>query len=138
MIKNDVFIAIVLSGASSQILKILIQTIKNKRRFHWKDLFTTGNMPSVHTALVTSLAFSIYLNENFSNLFWAVLVFSIIVVVDAMGVRRTAGEEGKTINRLIKASRLKVKAVHYAIGHTPLQVLAGAAIGILSAYISFI
>jgi len=65
------------------------------------------------------------------------LVIALIVLRDALGVRRTAGEEGKMINKLLKKVHLKLPKLHYSLGHTPLQVVVGVGIGIVSALISY-
>jgi len=62
---------------------------------------------------------------------------AVIVIRDALGVRRTAGEEGKLLNRVIKATKLKLPPVHYSLGHLPKEVACGVAIGLASAIVLY-
>lgn len=134
---NPFFLTIVLAGLGTQLIKILIYKFKHKQVFHPKDLFVTGGMPSSHSALMVSLAIITLLTEGPTPLFFLTLALTAIVLRDAMGVRRTAGEEGRTINLLIKKLHPNVQPVHYSLGHTPKQVLIGSIIGIASAFISY-
>jgi len=137
LLMNNIFLSILLAGVVSQLTKILIFKLKYKQKFHYKDLIVTGGMPSAHSALVGSLTTIIWLNEGFSTLFFAVLTFSLIVLRDAIGVRRSVGEEGKVIEKIIKYEKIKISKFHYALGHTPKQVAVGLIIGIASALVSY-
>lgn len=128
-----IFYAIALAFIASQGLKILI--FMRKGDFHLKDVAVTGGMPSSHSAVVTSLALTIYLTEGFTPLFIITLVLAIVVIRDALGVRRTAGEEGMLLNQVIKKTHLKLPPIHYSLGHKPKEVAAGIAIGIASSVI---
>jgi acid phosphatase family membrane protein YuiD len=57
------------------------------------------------------------------------------VITDSLGVRRTAGEEAKAVNKIIRIEHLKIKQMHYALGHKPIEVLAGISIGFTVAII---
>lgn len=136
MINQDtVLYSIVLSFILSQGLKILL--FLRHGNFHVKDLAVTGGMPSSHSAVVTALATSILLTQGLTPLFLTTVVLAVIVIRDALGVRRTAGEEGKLLNRVIKATKLKLPPVHYSLGHLPKEVAAGVAIGLASAIVSY-
>tara|TARA_Y100000031_G_scaffold110141_1_gene121239 strand:- start:2058 stop:2501 length:444 start_codon:yes stop_codon:yes gene_type:complete len=137
LLMNNIFLSILLAGVVSQLTKILIFKLKYKQKFHYKDLIVTGGMPSAHSALVGSLTTIIWLNEGFSTLFFAVLTFSLIVLRDAIGVRRSVGEEGKVIEKIIKYEKIKISKFHYSLGHTPKQVAVGLIIGIASALVSY-
>ena len=137
---NSIFLSILIAGAVSQILKIIIITVKHKQKFSFNDLIVTGGMPSTHSALVSSLAVVIFLEQGLSALFFVVLTFSLIVLRDSMGVRRSVGEEGKAIEKIIKYEKIKINRFHYSLGHSPVEVLAGLVIGVISAsfvYYSF-
>jgi len=140
-----ILIALLLAIAISQLTKILIAKIKYKEVFDWKDLFLTGGMPSAHSSLVASLCLSIYLLEGFTIIFIMSLALTFIVIRDALGVRRSVGEEGKAINDIIKelneimkGKKVKLKEVNYSLGHEPKDVLAGILIGAISALIVLI
>jgi len=134
---NNIFLSILIAGAVSQILKIIIIAAKHKQKFSFNDLIVTGGMPSTHSALVSSLAAIIFLEQGLSALFFVVLTFSLIVLRDSMGVRRSVGEEGKAIEKIVKYERIKIDRFRYALGHTPVEVAAGLFIGFISAIFSY-
>ncbi|MBI2138019.1 divergent PAP2 family protein [Candidatus Woesearchaeota archaeon] len=131
-----VVFGILVAALLSQGIKFLRLYITNRKNIHLWDLFVTGGFPSTHTALISSLATAVFIDEGSSNLFIHTIVLSIIIITDALGVRRTSGEEGKAINKIIKLQNLKLTKVHYATGHTPVEVLGGLAIGILSSLVA--
>lgn len=123
---------------SAQILKTITSylthgTVKVER------LVGAGGMPSSHTALVVSLAWAVGLHDGFgSSLFAVSVVLAGIVMYDAAGVRRAAGKQAKVINKLVRQLRVE-HTVHditlkELLGHSPIEVLAGATLGILIAY----
>ena len=134
---NSIFLSILVAGAVSQILKIAIITAKHKQKFSFNHLIVTGGMPSTHSALVSSLAAIIFLEQGLSAMFFVVLTFSLIVLRDSMGVRRSVGEEGKAIEKIAKYGRIKIDRFRYALGHTPVEVAAGLFIGFISAIFSY-
>ena len=134
---NSIFLSILIAGAVSQILKIIIITVKHKQKFSFNDIIVTGGMPSTHSALVSSLAAIIFLEQGLSALFFVVLIFSLIVLRDSMGVRRSVGEEGKAIEKIVKYENIKIDRFRYALGHTPVEVAAGLFIGFISAVFSY-
>ena len=133
--QDPILWTIFLSLGISQGIKIL--QVSQKNGFSWKDLVVTGGMPSSHSALVMGMVLILYLLNGPSPLFYVMLVIALIVLRDALGVRRTAGEVGKMINKLLKKVHLKLPKLHYSLGHTPLQVIAGMCIGAMCAMISF-
>jgi len=135
MISNPVFWAVLFAGAIAQLVKISIFIVKHHQEFHLADLFVTGGMPSSHSALVVALVVSLFMTEGISNLFILSAVLAAITLRDAMGVRRTAGEEGRIIHQMIRKLKLKVPEYHYALGHKPEEVLAGSVIGALAGFI---
>jgi|TARA_B100001964_G_scaffold223674_2_gene269807 hypothetical protein len=145
---NNVFVSVLLAGSVSQLVKIFIFKFKyhrNKKKsknnnpleFDFNDWIVTGGMPSAHSALVGSLATIIWLNEGFSSLFFVVITFSLIVLRDAIGVRRSVGEEGKMIENIIKYENIKVDKFNYSLGHNPKEVLVGLLIGLIAAVLSY-
>ncbi len=129
---NKIFLAIFISLLAAQLIKIHFLVIKKKQKVQFKDIFLTGGMPSSHSSAVTALTITLFLTEGVTSSSIISLVLAAIVIRDAMGVRRTAGEEGKIINRIIKKSKLKIQKVHYSLGHKPKEVLVGVIIGILT------
>jgi len=126
---NKIVLAVLLAGFGAQIVKLIALWFRHKS-LSWKDLVVTGGMPSSHSAFVVAMATIIYLMEGVSTAFVISLVLAMIVIRDAFGVRRTVGEEGIIINQVLKKIKLKTKT-HFAMGHTPKQVLVGSLIGLL-------
>ena len=132
---NKIALAVLTAGFGAQLIKLLIIFFRHKS-LSWHDLVVTGGMPSSHSAFVVALASIIYLEEGLSTAFVISLVLALIVLRDAFGVRRTVGIEGKQIEKLLKLNKLKSK-FHYSMGHTPLEVLVGALIGLTSSVAVF-
>lgn len=128
---NKVIIAIILAGFGAQLIKLIIYWFKHKS-LSWHDLFVTGGMPSSHSAFVVSLSTIIYLTEGATAAFAVSFVLALIVLRDAYGVRRTVGIEGKVIEKLLRINKIKSR-YHFALGHTPQQVLVGALLGLVVA-----
>lgn len=115
---------------------IMAQGIKyllsHRARKDWRDLFRSGNMPSGHTTVVMSLVTVVLLHEGFSELFAVVAVFAMLTMYDALVARRSIGEQGTALIRLIEKSPFaKDPMPRVALGHKPLEVAAGAGLGIL-------
>ena len=134
---NKIFLAALIAGVLSQAAKILVILLIKKQKFKMHDMIVTGGMPSAHSALVGALTTIIGLTEGFTPLFFVVITFSLIVLRDSMGVRRSVGEEGKLIEKLIKRENMQIDHFHYSLGHTPLQVWVGLIMGIMSALIVY-
>lgn len=143
LINNRLLITAVSSWAAAQILKVIIYFIINKE-FNICRLFGDGGMPSGHSATVTSLAVVSALQYGFGSFEFAVTaVLAIIVCHDAMGVRLETGKQAILLNELVKSFEVlstrelpEVKLKEF-VGHTPVQVLAGIAVGIVNAYIMY-
>jgi uncharacterized protein len=134
---NPVFLTLVFTSIGAQLVKIAIFYIKS-RKVHTLDLVATGGMPSSHSALTIGLCTIIYLTEGATTAFMIALAVASIVIVDAMGVRRTAGEEGRIVHLLIKKTKLKIRAPHVSFGHTPAQVLVGSLFGFVVAFFIYV
>ncbi|MBI4150838.1 divergent PAP2 family protein [Candidatus Woesearchaeota archaeon] len=94
----------------------------------------TGGMPSQHTAIVSALATSILITEGFSTGFAISIALAGIVIRDAFGMRRSVGEEGQALAKLLKKNHVK-QQIHIVPGHTPPQVFFGALLGVVIALI---
>ena len=134
---NNIFLSILLAGGISQLMKVLILMFKHKQKFRFDDLIVTGGMPSTHSAMVGALTTITWLNQGFSPLFFVVLTFSLIILRDAMGVRRSVGEEGKLIEKLIGHKKMEANKFHYSLGHIPVEVAVGLVIGLICAIFSY-
>lgn len=117
-----------------QSFKVIYDLVKTKK-FNFKRILGAGGMPSSHTAVVTTLATMIGKNEGFDTpIFAMAVIFSLVVMYDAAGVRRAAGKQARLLNKIIETPGLTGVQVQEklleALGHTPLQVFVGATIGI--------
>ncbi len=135
ILKNDIFWITLFTGFFAQGLKFIIYWIRDKKpNIEW--LFTTGGMPSSHSASVMCLSTMVGIREGFDSLIFGVtLYFSLIIMYDAAGLRRAAGEQAKIINTLIKevgeGKGIENKKLKELLGHTPKEVFTGALLGIL-------
>jgi acid phosphatase family membrane protein YuiD len=118
-----------------QLFKFVYDLIKNKK-FNFKRLMQAGGMPSSHSGVVVSLTTMIGKNVGITSPLFAVsLIFSFIVMYDAAGVRRAAGKQAKLLNKIVETPGLTGLQVSEklveVLGHTPVQVVVGAAIGVI-------
>jgi acid phosphatase family membrane protein YuiD len=138
LIHNPIFLAAVSSWILSQFLKTLITLFSNNVA-SVKDLFEllfwkTGGMPSSHSALVASVSTTIgFKNGIGSDLFVFSCCFALVVIRDAVGVRRSSGLQARALNELGEkvSARMKYqfKPVKEIQGHRPMEVLAGILLG---------
>ena len=128
------------------ILWLCIQTYKiihdlvTTKKFNFKRILGAGGMPSSHSAVVTSIATLIGKNQGVdSAIFGLALMFAFVVMYDACGVRRAAGKQAKVLNEIVNTPGLTGVEIQgklqEALGHTPVQVFVGAAIGIIAGLI---
>ncbi len=135
---NKILISSVLAWLMAQIIKTLINFLTT-REFNPERLFGSGGMPSSHSSTVCALVTSVAINYGMDTYEFAMAaVFAIIVMYDAMNVRREAGEHAKWINLITTTLQPDIpieKKFKEYLGHTPLQVLMGAFLGIAIAFI---
>ena len=123
--------------ALAQILKVLFDRWRTKS---WTTalFFSTGGMPSSHSALAVALMVSIGLNEGFGTPMFAIsAVLALVVMHDAAGIRRAAGKQAQAINFLfskLEDQGIKLdKKLKELLGHRPIEVFAGAILGLIVA-----
>ena len=137
---NYVLNVALVSWISAQVLKTLLCLVMTKQ-FNPERLFGAGGMPSAHSATVCGMMVAISRETGLPHGFAVSFVLAAIVMYDAMGVRRAAGEQAKVLNKILERrseedERFEQQAeLKEFLGHTPLQVLAGALLGILIAVI---
>ena len=122
----------------AQVAKAVINAIVNKK-FSLDRLVGDGGMPSGHSATVTALAMMCGLTEGFgSTVFGLSMIFAIVVMHDAMGVRREAGKHARSIISIVEQlndyfsehdDKIKTEKLKVLVGHTPLQVVVGSLLG---------
>lgn len=133
------FAAVFLSWFVAQALKVILGGAR-KKKFDVRWLFDTGGMPSAHSATVASLATVVGLYYGFKSIpFLMGLIICLITMFDAAGVRRHLGCQGKILNEMVDEFYAKgavpEKRLKELLGHTPFEVLAGAALGISLAFL---
>ncbi len=131
--------AVILSWFIAQLIKFILGRIREKR-YNLRWLVNTGGMPSAHSATVASLATVTGLYYGFHSLpFLIVLIFTIITMFDAAGVRRSVGKQAIILNKILaefqEKGQVAEQRVKELLGHTPVEVFAGAFLGILIAYL---
>jgi len=140
IINNDILITAVISWAVAQFLKVILVCITSKK-IDFGRMIGSGGMPSSHSSFSLSLAVATGLEVGFQSELFAVCVcFALVVMYDAAGVRRSAGEQAKILNKLVdnwgkgdfKDTDKKLKEL---LGHTPMEVFAGALLGVIIALI---
>ena len=132
-------IVIALGWIAAQGLKYVFAVIKTKKIGNFRQFYTSGNMPSSHSACVVGLATLVGLIDGIdSALFGLAFLFAMIVMYDAVMVRRSSGEQGIAIQELIKLGKAKIVLPRAAKGHTPLEVLAGALLGVVLGLVVFL
>ena len=125
-------LAIVLAWATAQSSKFFLKSIRNSGPINYRQLYSSGNMPSSHSASVIALMSVIGLRGGIdSAVFGLITLFAAIVMYDAFMVRRSTGEQGEAIQALIKEQKSKVRLPRAAKGHEPLEVAVGALIGLV-------
>lgn len=133
---NTTLMAAVLSWLSAQIIKTIITLITTKS-FVPERLFGAGGMPSAHSAMVCALTMCVAHSCGFDSPEFAITIcFAAVVIYDAMGVRRAAGEQAKVVNRMVdimekEGSEIPGKELKEYLGHTPVEVLGGVLLGII-------
>ena len=133
---NRAIQAAVLAWTIAQGLKVIL-TLIISRRFDGSRMFGSGGMPSSHSAMTCAMLMVIGFREGFaSSIFALAFCFSGVVMYDAAGVRRSTGKNAAVINRLLErlaSDGLVFDEEHLKelVGHTPLQVMAGALLGVL-------
>ena len=142
--RNPMFMSAVFSWACAQVIKTIIHAIMNKK-LDFERLFGDGGMPSGHSATVTALATSAALLYGFASSEFAIsCILAIVVMHDAMGVRREAGKHAQALNELLlrlNDGQIPVETkLKEFLGHTPSQVFFGALLGLCVAtvFVTFI
>ena len=135
-VENKYIYVPVLLWFAIQLFKLLYDLVKT-RKFNFKRILGAGGMPSSHSAVVTSLATLVGKYEGVNTAIFAVsFVMAFVVMYDACGVRRAAGKQAALLNKLVETPGLtgiqvSEKLVE-VLGHTPIQVIVGALIGLIA------
>ncbi|CCJ34584.1 MULTISPECIES: divergent PAP2 family protein [Caloramator] len=134
ILRNEVLLTAVLGWFVAQLLKVIIVSIKH-RKIDLSRMVGSGGMPSSHSAFVVALATRIGSLKGYDSVEFAIaFCFALVVMYDAAGVRRAAGKQAEILNRIIDDlmhNKLKQEKLKELIGHTPIEVLAGAILGLI-------
>lgn len=135
----EVLLTAILAAFIAQVLKFVLHLITEKK-VNFKIFTTTGGMPSSHSAAVVGLSTSVGLIQGFDSIPFAISMgYAFVVMYDAAGLRRASGKMAVCLNKImddfykhdVQSVGGKLKEL---LGHTPIEVFAGAAFGALYAY----
>jgi len=134
---NRVLVGAFIAWGIAQMIKVPLNYVLF-REWDWSLILSTGGMPSSHSALVTGMSVGIGLQEGFASPLFAIAsVIALIVIYDAIGIRRQAGDHARVLNlmidELLTGHPLAEKELKEVLGHTPREVIAGMALGVVAA-----
>jgi uncharacterized protein len=133
--RNGIFWTAASAWIIAQSIKVALGVYREKR-FNFRWFVGTGGMPSSHAAGVTALASSVGITYGFGSVLFAItLTFTLIVLFDAQGVRLNAGKQAEILNKMLDdiywKKKLDEDKLKEFLGHTPIEVWAGVALGIV-------
>lgn len=138
---NRYFFVPVVAWFIAQTLKVIIELLLN-REFNAYRFVGAGGMPSSHSALVMALTTTLALDFGWDSPLTAIsFIFALVVMYDAAGVRRAAGKQAKILNIIISELQQGNKIIDEKeklkelLGHTPIEVVAGALLGVIVPYL---
>ena len=142
---NNVLMSGLFSWFFAQFVKIVIEifsfnarkTSFSSKEFLKRTFFGTGGMPSSHSATISAISVSIAFSEGIKSPIFAIsLIFVLIVIRDATGVRLSSGKQAQLLNQLIEQfySDKGIKKIKEVRGHTPIECFIGLIIGVLIAF----
>jgi hypothetical protein len=140
ILTNNALLISVTAWTIAQLFKLVVGLVREKR-FDLRFFIRSGGIASAHTALVTALATSVAIMQGFDSIVFAIAaVFAVIVMYDAAGVRLSVSRQSVVLNRIVRELRERRPGelehdLREFIGHTPVQVFIGAAVGISTAWI---
>jgi len=136
IIRHPWFVSAFVAGGAAQTLKFIVASVRAHRPC-WRELLTAGGMPSGHAALVSALSFAVGITDGFDVPYAMVAVgFGLVVVVDAVTLRREAGEHARLLNRIVSrlndidaADRLEAAKLQERLGHSCREMIVGVLFG---------
>ncbi len=141
IITNKVLVIPLCAWAVAQLIKTFVALLQGKG-LDFRYLVSSGGMPSAHSAVVTALATAVGMIQGFgSAVFGIAVILAVVVMYDAAGVRQSVSHQSVVLNHIVHELRLKhpltsLEAdIRELIGHTPFQVIVGAALGIAIAWL---
>jgi acid phosphatase family membrane protein YuiD len=136
---NHLFLVTISVWCLAQGIKVFLGVLRTKR-FDFRWFIGTGGMPSAHAAGASAMAVTAGFDYGFnSGIFALAIVFAIVTMFDAQGVRRSTGTQARILNKVMEdiywKGRINEIRLKELIGHTPIEVIVGSLIGILMAII---
>ena len=127
-------LAPLVAWAIAQASKVILTSVR-QRRLNLRVLAETGGMPSSHAAIVMGMTTAVGKHAGVSSAAFAIaLIFSFVVMYDAAGLRRAAGRQAAILNRLVEdlvhMRGMQEQKLRELLGHTPVEVVVGALLGI--------
>ena len=134
LLHNLTFWAGLIAWLTAQVIKVAMNTVRT-HSFDFRFLYSPGGMPSSHTAAACAVATSVGIRDGLgSTLFAVTMLVAFVIMYDAQGVRRAAGQQARILNQIIEAlrtqHRLPPHKLAELLGHTELEVVAGLLLGI--------
>ncbi len=153
LIQNYILLVPIFAISSAQIYKLFTEKIISGK-WNFRILYSTGGMPSSHAAFVSALAVIVGLEYGLGHTFFAIsVVLAMVVIHDAMGIRRHASKQARTLNSLVEdvneiAESTKTTESGYILknypklkellGHEPMEALMGTLYGVVVAVIGYL
>ncbi len=141
IITNEVLVIPICAWAIAQLAKTLVALFQH-RGLDLRYLVSSGGMPSAHSALVTALATAVGMIQGFGSVVFGIaVILALVVMYDTAGVRQAVSQQSAVLNRIIHELKLRRPITRLEadlrelIGHTPFQVIVGAALGIAVAWL---
>jgi acid phosphatase family membrane protein YuiD len=128
-------LAPLVAWAIAQAAKVILTSVR-QRKLNLRVLAETGGMPSSHAAIVMGMTTAVGKYAGVSSAAFAIaLIFSFVVMYDAAGLRRAAGRQAAILNRLVEdlvhMRGMQEQKLRELLGHTPVEVVVGAVLGIV-------
>ena len=141
---NPTFIACLAASILAQVLKLPLEYLRTKE-WNWSLIFSTGGMPSSHSAVVTAAAACIGHYVGFDTpVFGLAFAVAMVVIYDATNIRRQAGFHAQQINRMVKElfeGKTKpveeYKELREVLGHSPIEAVGGIILGIVISFLTW-
>ncbi|HVJ49903.1 divergent PAP2 family protein [Desulfitobacterium sp.] len=144
MSEGNLFITALLAAIFAQVIKIPLTYI-SQNRWDWRAAFSSGGMPSSHTAMMVALTSACLRNYGWNNPYFCIsATVTLVIMYDAAGVRREAGNHAILLNEITSAlqnvnipdlKNIQITLSNYPlnekIGHQPIEVLGGVLIGLI-------
>lgn len=140
LLGNSALWACVVSWAAAQGAKVILCRLLDKK-WDWKRFFGLGGMPSSHSSVMCTATMAAGIMRGYGSLeFVMMLVIALVVMTDASGVRREAGQHARILNRILQDMKendntITNDTLKELLGHSPFEVLVGALLGVLVAFI---